>query len=145
VPSSHDHSGIAAAPGAIHHDLAADKLRGVDAIAAFIGEHPATVYRWLQLGWLDAWKLGNLWVSTKSRLIRQFDEQRFVPPADKSANTASNPTTGPGPEPPPAPIRRRRSAPGIGAPPIPSKRALQTQHAQRRARTTSRATRGGGK
>jgi hypothetical protein len=170
VPSAHNK--IAAAPGApppaqrpaIDHtretefairahesSLAADKLRGISQIAAFIGEHPATTYRWAQFGWLDCWKIGSLWVSTKSRLTKQFNEQKFVPPAPAeappaaratTANTGRNLTAGPGPEPPPAaPLPRRRPAADNERAPVPGRRAQQHQRRARTAQTASRSTR----
>jgi hypothetical protein len=59
--------------------LADDLLVGCNAIAAELGFDPRQTYYWLSRGYLDADKVGDLWISTRSRLRRQFDgssEQR---------------------------------------------------------------------
>jgi hypothetical protein len=111
--------------------LAGKVLHGAAAIATFLGRPlRETIYN-LELGRISAFKMGATWCSTTDRLIRQYQTERYVPPASaepgpgpETANTAGNPTV----------PRRRPSPPAADertAPPIP-KRALQTQHAQRR-------------
>jgi hypothetical protein len=63
----------------IINDGALDVLWGAEEIAAFIRRSKRDVYRLLDLRLLDANKVGNQWITTKSRLIRQFNEPRVEP------------------------------------------------------------------
>jgi hypothetical protein len=66
------------------YSLADDILRGAQAIGDFIGldeeRERRRVYYLLQTGAIDATKEGTTWVSTKSRLRRQYNESRYQPP-----------------------------------------------------------------
>ncbi len=53
--------------------LANDILWGAQAIADEIGRDVRDTYYLLQQGHVDADKCGDLWVTTKSRLRRQFE------------------------------------------------------------------------
>jgi hypothetical protein len=68
--------------------LADDLLRGAEAIGAFIGLEPRQAFYGLQAGNIPAVKEGNTWVSTKSRLRKHYNESRYEPPADASAQVA---------------------------------------------------------
>lgn len=52
--------------------LADDLLIGCNAIAAELGFDPRQTYYWLAKGYLDVDKKGDLWVTTRTRLRRQF-------------------------------------------------------------------------
>ena len=55
-------------------DLAADILRGAAAIGAFIGLDERQTFHGLQNGHIPATKEGRVWVSTRSRLRRHYNE-----------------------------------------------------------------------
>jgi hypothetical protein len=59
-------------------NLASDRLRGVAAIAEYIGENPRRVFTLLQRGALPAQKELNIWVALKSRLRAHYNNP---PPA----------------------------------------------------------------
>jgi hypothetical protein len=59
--------------------LAGDILRGADAIAAFLGLGRRQAFYFLQKGEIPAVKEGSAWVTTKSRLIRHYNEGRYRP------------------------------------------------------------------
>jgi hypothetical protein len=52
--------------------IADDRLDGVAAIAAFIGEPPRRTNYLLERGILPAGKLGTRWVASKRRLTRHY-------------------------------------------------------------------------
>jgi hypothetical protein len=56
--------------------LANDLLIGANAIADELGLDPRQTYYWLSKGYLDADKVGDLWISTRTRLRRQFNGKR---------------------------------------------------------------------
>jgi hypothetical protein len=56
--------------------LATDLLWGAQPIADFIGRELRDVYYLLQQKHLDADKCGDSWVTTKTRLRRQFNGER---------------------------------------------------------------------
>jgi hypothetical protein len=58
-------------------------LRGAAAIGAFIGLDPRETFYGLQNGWIPATKEGRIWVSTKSRLRRHYNESSYEPPPGK--------------------------------------------------------------
>jgi hypothetical protein len=59
--------------------LAEDLLRGAEAIGAYVGLDARQTFYYLQTGCLPATKLGRIWISTKTRLRRHFNEARFEP------------------------------------------------------------------
>jgi hypothetical protein len=64
-------------------------LWGAQAIADFIGRPVRDAYYLLQQGHIDADKCGDLWVTTKSRLRRQFDGgEQVCPRADQPSEAA---------------------------------------------------------
>jgi hypothetical protein len=69
-------------------DLADDILRGAEAIGAFVKLDPRQAFHGLQKGYIPGLKEGNTWVSTKSRLRKHYNESRYEPPADASAEVA---------------------------------------------------------
>jgi hypothetical protein len=77
-------------------------LKGAQAIADFIDEPVRNTYAWLEGGRLDAFKLGGIWATTKSRLVAQFAAiPRYVPP--QNGNGRAEPESAP----PRRPIRSR--------------------------------------
>ena len=52
--------------------MAGDKLRGVTAIAEFIGEPPRRTYYLLETGKLPAGKQGASWIASKTKLRDQY-------------------------------------------------------------------------
>jgi hypothetical protein len=60
--------------------LAGDVLRGAEAIAAFVNLDVRQAFHGLQKGYIPAVKEGSTWVSTKSRLRRHYNEERYQPP-----------------------------------------------------------------
>jgi hypothetical protein len=56
--------------------LADDLLVGCTAIARELGFDERKTYYWLSRGYLDATKMGDLWVTTRPRLRRQFNGKR---------------------------------------------------------------------
>jgi hypothetical protein len=76
-------------------------LKGAQAIADFLGEgdNIRNVYHWLESGFVDAFKMGGFWVSTKDRIRAQFNTTpRHVPSPKENSNA----------EPEPLPTERRR-------------------------------------
>jgi hypothetical protein len=70
----------------VETSLAEDILRGADAIGAFVGLDPRQTFYYLQTGVLPATKEGRIWVSTRSRLRRHYNEGRFEPlPKEEAA------------------------------------------------------------
>jgi hypothetical protein len=90
APHEHHHRhgdrGDDAAPDG--ESLAGDILRGADAIAAFLGLGRRQAFYFLQKGEIPAVKEGSVWVSTKSRLRKHYNESRYEPPAAASAEVA---------------------------------------------------------
>jgi hypothetical protein len=68
--------------------LADDILRGAAQIGAFLGLSPRQAFHFLQIGAVPATKEGNVWVSTKSRLRKHYNESRYEPPAGAPAEVA---------------------------------------------------------
>jgi len=99
-------------PKSYQPDLAADLLRGCAAIAAFIGDDERQTFYGLQTGAIPAIKQGRLWISTKSRLIKHYNEARYEPP----------------PKPEPAPVTAR--------PRLRGNRRANTRSVRDRSRTT---------
>jgi hypothetical protein len=64
-------------------DLAADILRGAQAIGRFIGLPERQTFHGLQQGHIPATKEGRVWVTTKSRLRRHYNETRFEPSSER--------------------------------------------------------------
>jgi hypothetical protein len=60
-------------------------LWGAEAIARFVDRDEAEIYYLLQKNLIDADKVGDLWVSTKDRLRRQFGGGQARPRADAEA------------------------------------------------------------
>lgn len=54
--------------------LAEDKLRGVPAIARFIGEDERRTYYLLERGLLPAGKQGSQWIASKRRLRQHHED-----------------------------------------------------------------------
>jgi hypothetical protein len=75
-------------------ELRDNLLWGAQAIADFIGRDVRDVYYLLQRGLLDADKCGDLWVSTRTRLHRQFNEGR-AKAGDQSAERDAAPQAAP--------------------------------------------------
>ena len=63
--------------------LAGDLLRGADAIAGFLGLSLRQAFYGLQTGAIPAVKENSVWISTKSRLRRHYNEGRYQPPAKR--------------------------------------------------------------
>jgi hypothetical protein len=63
-----------------HETLADDILRGALAIGDFVGLEERKAFHHLQRGDIPATKEGRVWVTTKSRLRRHYNEHRFEPP-----------------------------------------------------------------
>jgi len=76
--------------------LANDLLRGAAKIGAFIGLGLRETFYGLQEGHIPATKEGKTWVTTKSRLRRHYNEERYEPPPKE--------------EPPPNPVGQARCA-----------------------------------
>jgi hypothetical protein len=75
-------------------------LKGAQAIADFLGEPDIRkVYYWLESGFISAFKMGGVWVSTKDRIRHQFNTTPYVPTNDNGAE----------PEPTSALVERRPS------------------------------------
>lgn len=55
------------------NSIAVDKLRGVPAIAKFIGESERRTYYLLENGILPAAKEGAIWITFKTRLTKHYD------------------------------------------------------------------------
>jgi hypothetical protein len=70
-------------PSSETETLAGDLLRGCEAIAAYIDRAPRETFYLLQGGVLPAFKQGRIWISTKSRLRRYYNESTFVPAPKK--------------------------------------------------------------
>jgi hypothetical protein len=68
--------------------LANDILRGADAIAAFLGLSLRQAFHFLQRGQIPAVKEGSAWVTTKSRLIRHYNEDRYQPPVKRDLSSS---------------------------------------------------------
>jgi hypothetical protein len=73
----------------VETSLADDIIRGADAIGAFIGLDPRQTFYNLQRGVIPATKEGRLWVTTKSRLRRHYNESRFEPSAKHAPMVAT--------------------------------------------------------
>ena len=69
--------------------LADDILRGAKAIGDFLGLNERDAFDKLLKGYLPATKEGSIWVSTKSRLMRHYGEDRYVPPPRDEAASAA--------------------------------------------------------
>jgi hypothetical protein len=87
--------------------LADDLLRGAEAIAAFVGLDIRQAFYGLQRGYIPAVKDGHIWVTTKSRLRRHYDEGCYQP---RSRDTAAEPAAAASPCRKPPAIRFSRSA-----------------------------------
>jgi hypothetical protein len=68
--------------------LAGDLLYGADAIASFLGLSRRQAFHFLQRGHIPATKQGSIWVASKSRLKRHYQEDRYRPPADRDVSTS---------------------------------------------------------
>ena len=68
--------------------LAGDILRGAAQIGAFLGLGPRQAFYFLQKGEIPAVKEGSAWVTTKSRLIRHYNEGRYRPPAKRDLSSS---------------------------------------------------------
>jgi hypothetical protein len=66
-------------------NLKNDLLEGAPAIAEFLGWQHRITYHRLQKGYLDADKVGPIWITTRSRLDKQFT----TPKAHKEKTAAS--------------------------------------------------------
>jgi hypothetical protein len=68
--------------------LAGDILRGADAIAGFLGLSLRQAFYGLQTGAIPAVKENSAWVTTKTRLIRHYNEGRYRPPAKRDLTSS---------------------------------------------------------
>jgi hypothetical protein len=75
--------------------LAGDILRGAEEIGAFVGLPVRTTFYHLQIGGIPATKEGTTWVTTKTRLRKHYNEDRYQPLPPK--------------EPKAEPVKRRRA------------------------------------
>jgi hypothetical protein len=69
--------------------LADDLLRGANAIAAFLGLDRRQAFYFLQKGSIPAVKEGSVWVTTKSRLRRHYNEGLYRPPPKRDLSTSA--------------------------------------------------------
>jgi hypothetical protein len=58
----------------LREELAEDLLRGVDAIAEYIGDSTRRTYYKLERGYLPAGKEGATWIASKSALRTHFEK-----------------------------------------------------------------------
>jgi hypothetical protein len=65
--------------------LASEILRGAEEIGAFVGLDQRKAFHGLQNGSIPATKEGRIWVTTKSRLRRHYNEERYEPSAKEAA------------------------------------------------------------
>jgi hypothetical protein len=66
--------------------FAEDILKGAVAIGAYLDQDPRSTFYHLQQGNIPATKLGRVWITTKSRLRKHFNEARFEPlPKEEAA------------------------------------------------------------
>jgi hypothetical protein len=63
---------VAAPP--TENSLADDILRGVPAIAEFIGEEVRAVYHLCARGYIPCGKQGDRWIASKTRLRQHYEE-----------------------------------------------------------------------
>jgi hypothetical protein len=54
--------------------LGEDKLSGVGQISDFLGESPRRTYYLLEKGLIHAGKLGNLWVGSKRKIRKKYND-----------------------------------------------------------------------
>jgi hypothetical protein len=66
-------------PETVETPLAEDLLKGASAIGAYLNLDTRSTFYHLQQGNIPATKLGRVWLSTKSRLRKHFNEARFEP------------------------------------------------------------------
>ena len=78
-----------------NHSETLGVLWGAQAIADFIERPVRDVYYLLQQGHLDADKCGDLWVTTKDRLRRQFNGEGAKANEDRSAERDVKPSAAP--------------------------------------------------
>ena len=107
--------------------LADDVLRGCAAIAAFVGLNERDCWDKLKKGYLPAVKEGAMWVSTRSRLRKHYNEDRYTPPPRDDGDSK-----------PDAPPPRRK----VGRPRGVIKRRLHPSGSARK--TNARLAEGGG-
>lgn len=59
------------------NELAAEILRGAQAIAAFIGTDIRKCFYGLEKGYIPGFKEGGVWISTKTRLRNHYNNAAF--------------------------------------------------------------------